>query len=1162
MTNGSEETIEVSDLADEESIFLAARRLIGREQQQLFLEQTCGADAGKCQRILALLSVEQNDPSFLQKPAARSGLTVLFLRDDLREGHEIGPYRLLRPLGAGGMGVVWLAEQRSPVYRRLALKLIKNGFGTETDLRLFDSERQILAILDHPGIVKLLDAGETQEGRPWYAMEHVTGQKITDYCIQRNLSLENRLELFISVCDAIDHAHQRGVVHCDLKPANILITESLGISRSRLIDFGVARAPRLESSLQTQSAADSSRTEGSQLSDPEGIQGTLAYMSPEQAAGTMPIDCRSDVYSMGAVLYELIGESAPLSGAEWEQSNVHTRLQMIRDIIPIPVRQRLARRDQTTDSGRIVPGQQHPGLLRTLEKSVLVQDVDRILQKALKKDRDMRYASMRQLANDLQLSLRHQPLSVGHGNARHQCLKFMLRHRSAFALSGVLALCVLIAGIAGRTFALQNRSDINIEELPQATTSASLNDYVDEVQAAHLYAFQGQVEQLRTMLPRLEKLSMATQVTDGAASTSNRRFELEYLKELATLELLRIQPHRGKVFAVAFSPDGTRAASGSGDSHSELLIQDVVTGAVQTRFPVLSNDVNSICFSRDGQWIVTAEESALIRGWDISGELARETFRLEGFEWAPGQIWLSPDGNSLIATEIEWKSMRCRMSVWDIPTRTRRSTFNGFRALGVCEPGDRLVVVSETQQLQLWTLHDFQLERTCEALVPYLTCGDVFNSMMTAAGNRQGDVWLWNLNTSTANVLRVDGTGNHPVRDVTFSGDGHLLMAAYNDGTIRVWDTSSRMMISCVKSKSNESWSLDISRDSRLVVAGFGDGFVEILKTEEMISGFQRQLRNVPHITGAAFSSDGEFAFIPHASGLAVDVVRLSDLQTVRTVTIKDASPDESLHYSSHVRLTDEIALTSTRGRIFVAPKNASIATLRVDPGIDARTRPPVFSDDGTLCSTAPNAPVPLEKNGGGIGSIWNLQNGMLEWQLPSMDPHAVHQPHQVVAFEGAEEFVSFHGWDVSIWKPNKGMRKELDKPFIGLRRPQLVTHVAKLPRPNHFLIATSDDTIHLWDPASSSEKLRLLAHGIRVQSTAVSPDGHTLAIGSPDGQIQLRNLPSGKLLFPLAGGAGGVFQLQFSRDGQRLYALREVSSGSGELLSWGNVPTENSSSK
>ena len=276
-------------------IFSAARRLPARERAA-YLDEVCAGDDALRQRVEELLQASAEAGAFLENMALGAGGTVrvpAMLTE--KPGDRIGRYKLLQQIGEGGCGVVYMAEQEEPVRRRVALKVIKLGMDTKSVIARFEAERQALALMDHPNIAKVLDAGATDTGRPYFVMELVRGVKITDYCDENKISTEERLKLFIQVCQAIQHAHQKGVIHRDIKPSNILITVNDGVPVPKVIDFGIAKA--------TQGRL----TDKTLFTAFEQFIGTPAYMSPEQAVMTsLDIDTRSDIYSLGVLLYELL----------------------------------------------------------------------------------------------------------------------------------------------------------------------------------------------------------------------------------------------------------------------------------------------------------------------------------------------------------------------------------------------------------------------------------------------------------------------------------------------------------------------------------------------------------------------------------------------------------------------------------------------------------------------------------------------------------------------------------------------------------------------------------------------------------------------------------------------------------------------------------------
>jgi serine/threonine protein kinase len=339
----------------------------------------------------------------------------------------IGPYQLLQLIGEGGMGQVWLAEQQQPVHRRVALKLIKVGMDTREVVARFESERQALALMDHPAIAKVFDAGSTPEGRPYFVMEYVDGLPIQQYCDRHRLTMRQRMELFIQVCEGVQHAHQKAIIHRDLKPSNILVTEVDGRPAPRIIDFGVAKA--------TSQPVDAA-TMFTQFGAPVG---TIGYMSPEQAgSGGEDIDTRSDVYSLGVVLYELLVGALPLDVKKLATDEALRRLRDQDPPRPSTRLRLLAGDSAVTAQNRSVD---LPALTRQLKG-----DLDAIVLKALERDRRRRYASPSELATDVERYLRNEPVSAHVPSRAYRARKYIRRHRVGVGLAS--AVLLLLVGFA------------------------------------------------------------------------------------------------------------------------------------------------------------------------------------------------------------------------------------------------------------------------------------------------------------------------------------------------------------------------------------------------------------------------------------------------------------------------------------------------------------------------------------------------------------------------------------------------------------------------------------------------------------------------------------------------------------------------------------------
>jgi serine/threonine protein kinase len=445
----------------ERDLFIAALQRDDPAERIAYLAEVCGGDADLRQRVELLLRLHQDASSSLERLPVAPGETVDLRTGEFLGGTEhantrcirgadpsplveaagicLGPYKLLQRLGEGGMGTVWVAEQQVPVKRRVALKVIKPGMDSARVLRRFEAERQALALMDHTNISKILDAGATPEGRPYFVMELVKGVPLTTYCDELHLTLRERLELFVPVCQAIQHAHQKGIIHRDIKPSNVLVAVQDGRPVPKVIDFGLAKA------LHQQLTDQSMYTEIGQ------VVGTMEYMSPEQAKlSPVDIDTRTDVYSLGALLYELLTGTTPLNSKRLQRAVYSEVLRQICEVEPPRPSARLKESKETLADLSARRRTQPERLMREVRG-----ELDWIVMKCLEKDQTRRYETANSLTRDVERYLADEPVEACPPSARYRLRKFARRYRAALAVAVVFAALLVVGSVVSGWLAMR-----------------------------------------------------------------------------------------------------------------------------------------------------------------------------------------------------------------------------------------------------------------------------------------------------------------------------------------------------------------------------------------------------------------------------------------------------------------------------------------------------------------------------------------------------------------------------------------------------------------------------------------------------------------------------------------------------------------------------------
>jgi serine/threonine protein kinase len=432
------------------AIFERALELAAGAEREAYLKDACVNRAGVLQQVQALLKADVEAGDFLAVPAFDDQITSSFEPIGEKPGTVIGRYKLLEQIGEGGFGVVFMAEQERPLRRRVAVKVIKPGMDTRQVIARFEAERQALALMDHPNIARVLDAGATDSGRPYFVMELVRGIPVTDFCDQNRFTVEDRLKLFVSICSAVQHAHQKGIIHRDIKPSNVLVTLHDGIPAAKVIDFGVAKATGQRLTDKTLFTAFAQ------------IVGTPLYMSPEQAEMSgLDVDTRSDIYSLGVLLYELLTGTTPFDKVRMKGAGYDEFRRIIREEEPPKPSARIS----TLGPAATLVTTHRKSDLRKLRQSIR-GELDWIVMKCLDKDRNRRYDSAGNLARDVERYLQNEPVQACPPSNVYRFRKFVRRNKATLLVLMFVAIAVslsLVLTMAGFSIASLKEKNLKLQ---------------------------------------------------------------------------------------------------------------------------------------------------------------------------------------------------------------------------------------------------------------------------------------------------------------------------------------------------------------------------------------------------------------------------------------------------------------------------------------------------------------------------------------------------------------------------------------------------------------------------------------------------------------------------------------------------------------------------
>ena len=650
------------------TIFSDAIEIADPTARARYLGEACGADAELRRHAEELIAAHTKAMSFLDPAKTEQPPTVIASTPlTEREGSLIGRYKLLEKLGEGGFGAVYVAEQREPVKRRVALKIIKLGMDTKHVVARFEAERQALAMMDHPHIARVLDAGSTDTGRPYFVMELVRGMSITKYCDDNNLPTRERLELFLKVCNAIQHAHQKGIIHRDIKPSNVMVTLHDGVPVPKVIDFGIAKATQGE------------LTEKTVYTQFQQFIGTPAYMSPEQAEMSgLDVDTRSDIYSLGVLLYELLIGKTPFDGKELMMSGLDEMRRTLREKEPLKPSTRL--RGMADDESSTTAKRRGADLPKLMH--LLRGDLDWIVMMCLEKDRTRRYDTANGLAMDIQRHLTNEPVAARPPSQLYRLQKMARRNKIAFTAAAAVAL-VLIVGLTVATLGWRAAR----AERDKAVTARGEAETARTGEAAQLQraekALEKEAEQRRkaedSELAARKNLYAADMLLAQQALAENDRgralrmldqhrpkenqpdlrgWEWRHLWRLCQSdELATVGTHSNGVWVVRASPDGKLLASVDLDNTLKVW-----NGQLRWEITNLISSVpiTAIAFSTDGSLLAIADGDG---GVKLCDPITLREFASLQHSNSVATLTFSADGKTLVT--ISQNQFR----QWDLKSR-------------------------------------------------------------------------------------------------------------------------------------------------------------------------------------------------------------------------------------------------------------------------------------------------------------------------------------------------------------------------------------------------------------------------------------------------------------------------------------------------------------
>ena len=1086
------------------TLFVEAIEIADEAARAAYLDQRCAVGTSLRAQVDALVRAHDLPGGFLPEdpPGPMSGGTPW---PEEGPGTVIGPYRLREKLGEGGWGVVHVADQLAPVRRTVALKLIKPGMDTRHVLARFELERRALALMEHPNIATVLDAGTTVRGRPFFVMERVQGERITSHCDRRRLGLDARIRLFLHVCNAVQHAHQKGVIHRDLKPSNILVAERDGVAIPKVIDFGIAKSVAGPDAEETASHSA------------QAFLGTPAYVSPEQLNGGF-VDTRSDLYSLGVLLYELLAGSTPSNTAEWLKSGIETLRRNMAMMDPPSPSQRVQGR-ASADAERAAADR---ATTPTRWASALRGDLDAVVMKCLEKDPSRRYATVHELALDLARHLAGEPVLARPAGTLRRLGKWARRHRVPVAAgAGVvmawLAASALSAVAWRREVSARAAESVQRDRAEQGEQAARRAGYLADMNLALVALERNQLGRVRDILAR-------SAPPPGAHAPDLRHWEWRWLQRMS----------RGD-------------AIDSFDSPGRAVLAMVVT--------------------RDGHGVMRDADGAVhVHSWN-PGEMP-STIHAGG---APRALAVSEDGQ-LVAWARRGPGGRPFVDVWKADARQQvlsRPVESAPVALAVSAVAGRLALFQSDATVRL---HDIGTGKELAAFAVSRPDGMHQGVLAFAPDGRVlawggTDGWLHLLDAGSLRVARSWEASREGITALAFHPDGSRIAtgAGFSDSTIRVWDVSHGQP--SARMEGHASWvsALAWSPDGRRLASASADQTVRI---HDMGPGGTKVAPAVqpPPLRGhrdavhaLAWSPDGQRL---HSGGMDGRVLSW-DPARERTEGGHELAP---LSVASFQFLPghDQLVAAGWDGSLSVCLlPHAGPMTVESIGRFDGSFAEVALSADGSRVGVGTDT---------GVVEVWDIRRrrrlvrgqagksvpvllrhqreadawwvvdgggGVRRWRADQPMPEpSWNLPGDVVAASLSPDFTSV----ASVHRDGSLQRfRAVDGRRMGAVASITGACTDVLHAPDGRTLATTggDGVVRLWDAGTMEPKCPLRGHLQGAWSAAFSPDGRRMATGGHGREaVKLWDPGACAEVGTLRGDGARFFRVRFSPDGRYVAAI------------------------